>query len=345
MGAWVGLLCAQWLSRSLLGESNSWFIAPMGASAVLLFAVPSSPLAQPWSIIGGNLVSALIGVCCASVISDVDLAASLAGALAIAAMFALRCLHPPSGAVALTAVLGGPAVRSLGYHFVLWPVAINSLLLLAMALLFNNALRRRYPHRAMEHRNQHRTVDPVPSERLGLRSSDLEAVLKSRGELLDISDEDLQEIFVQAELRAYRRRFGEVLCQDIMSRDVISVPDSATVDQAWQLLSRHKIKVIPVIDEQEKLVGIVSLHDFFIVHTRPPTLLRTPQLSVNRQVRDLMTLEVTTAWPGQPMVELVGLFSDGGLHHVPVIDNEGRVLGMVTQSDVMAALFGAKLAQ
>ena len=148
LGALLGVFCAAWLSQRILAGFNPWFIAPMGASAVLLFAVPASPLAQPWSIIGGNLVSALIGVTCAAHIDDVATAASLAAALAIGAMFALRCLHPPSGAVALTAVLGGPVVKALGYRFVLWPVALDSLLLLLAALLFNVSAQRRYPHHA-----------------------------------------------------------------------------------------------------------------------------------------------------------------------------------------------------
>ena len=101
-------------------------IAPMGASAVLLFAVPSSPLAQPWSIIGGNTVAAIVGVTAAHFISAPVLAASIAIGVAIGAMFTLRCIHPPSGAVALTAVLGGPVITSMGYRFVLWPVLLNS---------------------------------------------------------------------------------------------------------------------------------------------------------------------------------------------------------------------------
>lgn len=147
IGAWVGLMFTEMISKAALGDLNPWFIAPMGASAVLLFAVPSSPLAQPWSMVGGNIVSALVGVACARNIGDPMLAASLAASLAIAAMFALRCLHPPSGAVALTAVLGGPSVLAAGYSFALVPVAVNSVILLATALLFNNLLRRRYPHR------------------------------------------------------------------------------------------------------------------------------------------------------------------------------------------------------
>src|SRR6478609_11844555 len=114
-------------------------IAPMGASAVLLFAVPASPLAQPWSIIGGNLIASLVGVSCAKLIGEPLIAAPVAGAAAIGAMFMLRCLHPPSGAVALTAVLGGPAVHAMGYGFVLAPVMLNSVLLLVVALVYNNA--------------------------------------------------------------------------------------------------------------------------------------------------------------------------------------------------------------
>ena len=64
VGAGIGLLITEWISHQALGSSNPWFIAPMGASAVLLFAVPASPLAQPWSIVGGNVMAALVGVAC-----------------------------------------------------------------------------------------------------------------------------------------------------------------------------------------------------------------------------------------------------------------------------------------
>lgn len=144
-GAAAGLLGTEWLSRLIMGTSNPWLIAPMGASAVLLFATPASPLAQPWSIVAGNLVSALIGITAAALWGHSGQAAGLAVALAIAVMFLLRCLHPPGGAIALCAILGGPAVSKLGYSFI-WPVALNSGLLLLIALVFNNLSGRRYPH-------------------------------------------------------------------------------------------------------------------------------------------------------------------------------------------------------
>src|SRR5471030_191501 len=116
LGALLGISFTAGVMHVFLGNTAfiPLLVAPMGASAVLLFAVPASPLAQPWSIIGGNLVSATIGVTCAQVVADPTLAAALAVALSIAGMFALRCVHPPSGAVALTAVLGGPVIHALG---------------------------------------------------------------------------------------------------------------------------------------------------------------------------------------------------------------------------------------
>lgn len=146
IGAGTGLAVTSMFSHWLLGEVNLWFIAPMGASAVLLFGVPSSPLAQPWSIVGGNVLSALIGVTVGMLVPDAALACGLAAALAIAGMYFLRCLHPPGGAVALTAILGGAGVHSEGYHFVLTPVLLNSLMLALLAIVFNNLVGRRYPH-------------------------------------------------------------------------------------------------------------------------------------------------------------------------------------------------------
>src|SRR5580704_4260143 len=148
LGALLGIAFTGGTMHFLLGPAASipLLVAPMGASAVLLFAVPASPLAQPWSIIGGNLVSATVGVACAGWIADPVGAAALAVALAICLMFALRCVHPPSGAVALTAVLGGPAVHALGFRFVVEPIAIQSVLLLSAAIVYHAVTGHRYPH-------------------------------------------------------------------------------------------------------------------------------------------------------------------------------------------------------
>ncbi|NUS67991.1 MAG: hypothetical protein HOQ41_06530, partial [Ensifer adhaerens] len=201
LGALLGILLTGLISSYALGAGASLplLIAPMGASAVLLFAAPASPLAQPWSIVGGNTVSSLIGVTAALLIPDPVIAAAVAVGLAIAIMLLLGCLHPPSGAVALTAVLGGPAIHEAGYWFVLSPVAINSVVILLIALAFNNVTGRRYPHLAQAP-TLHGTSDPAPTHRLGIVPEDLQAVLAQYGEVVDVSPEELDALIHQAQI-------------------------------------------------------------------------------------------------------------------------------------------------
>jgi len=130
-------------------------VAPMGASAVLIFAVPASPLAQPWSVIGGNVISAFVGVGIASVVSSPALASGLAVGGAILAMSLLRCLHPPGGAAALTAVMGGHAVTAAGWMFPLLAVGINAVILTAAGISFHRLSGHSYPHRAVSGLQMH----------------------------------------------------------------------------------------------------------------------------------------------------------------------------------------------
>ena len=141
LGALVGLLLTAVVGKLALGASRELplLIAPLGASAVLLFAAPESPLARPWNMIGGNILSAFIGVASGLLIADPVFAAPIACGTAITLMMIAGCLHPPGGAVALTAVIGGPSIQAAGFGFALWPVGISTLLLLATALVFNHA--------------------------------------------------------------------------------------------------------------------------------------------------------------------------------------------------------------
>ena len=338
VGALVGLFCTEWVGRHALGSANPWFIAPMGASAVLLFAAPASPLAQPWSILAGNLVSALIGVLCAQMIPVPGVAAAVAVALAIGAMFSLRCLHPPSGAVALTAVLGGPSVASLGYGFALWPVGLNSLILLCIAVAFNGALKRNYPRRHADPAPGHHTRDAVPSTRLGFSRADLDDALSQRGELLDISKEDLEDIVLAAELRASVRRFGDVSCADIMSRDVVTVQEQDPLDYAIRLFDKHRLQALPVLDPAGRYAGMLAQGDVLARKSRLVTATVDGVPTFDLRVADCMRSEVPFATPGLPVIELARPMSDS-LHCVPVLDASRTLQGLITQSDLVAALY------
>jgi len=353
-GALLGILLTGLVSHWALGSTAALplLIAPMGASAVLLFGVPASPLAQPWSIVGGNLVAALIGVSCARWIPDPVFAPALAVSAAIGAMFLLRCLHPPSGAVALTAVLGGPAVTSQGFHFVLTPVLLNSFLLLLVALLFNNATRRRYPHVAQTDTGKlHQTKDQLSGRRVGFTQEDLDYVLHQYNQVLDVSRDDLESLILQTELHAYQRRFGAITCADIMSRDVISVEYGTSLEDAWGLLLKHKIKALPVINSAKRLIGIITQTDFMRqanlqVYTGFDQKLkqfirRTTNTHSDKPevVGQIMTSAVQSAALDAHIVELVQPLSDSGIHHIPIVDDQRRLVGMVTQSDMVAALY------
>lgn len=147
-GGFVAILLIIEVSQRVLGlRDSSMLIASMGASAVLLFAVPHGQLSQPWPVLNGHLVSAFIGVTCAMVIPQRELAAACAVGLAIAAMHELKSVHPPGGATALTAVIGGPGVIELGYSFVWRPVLLNAVIITVVAVAYNWFFAwRRYPN-------------------------------------------------------------------------------------------------------------------------------------------------------------------------------------------------------
>jgi CBS domain-containing membrane protein len=147
LGGFVSILFTVFLcGRVFHADMALGLIASMGASAVLLFAVPHGQLSQPWPVIAGHGFSALIGVACGKWIQSPPLAGACAVGLAIVAMHQLKCIHPPGGATALTAVLGSPEVHRLGFHFVLFPVLLNAVAMVAVAVLFNACFRwRRYP--------------------------------------------------------------------------------------------------------------------------------------------------------------------------------------------------------
>jgi CBS domain-containing membrane protein len=359
-GALVGLLLTAGLSQLLLGGAGLplALVAPMGASAVLLFCVPASPLAQPWSVVGGNTVSALVGVACAKAIGTPLLAAPLAGALAILVMFLLRCLHPPSGAVALTTVLGGPAVHAAGFGFALMPVCLNSTLIVLAALVFNNLTGRRYPHTQQSAmRNVHETRDPVPTARIGFAREDLDAALARYGQVLDVSRDDLEAILFETEIQAYARRFGIITCATVMSKDAVTVGPGMPLAEAWRLLRRHGLHALPVLDRARRVVGVVGqgdflhhagLDDYLTLGDRLRGLLGHlfgARSGKPETVGELMHSQVKTVHMDEPIVELVPLMSNLGLHHIPVVDDEGLFVGVISQSDVLAALYESRLAE
>jgi len=148
VGAFLGISAVSFIHYNMLTESDLvMVVGSFGASAVLIYGAPQSPLSQPWNLIGGHLVSAIIGVACYKLFIDhMWLAAAMAVATAIAAMHVTRCLHAPGGATALIAVVGSAEVHNLGFLYVLVPIGTGAMIMLVVALIVNNIPKsRRYP--------------------------------------------------------------------------------------------------------------------------------------------------------------------------------------------------------
>jgi CBS-domain-containing membrane protein len=148
LGAFLGIAAVAVINYNLLDQTSLlMLIGSFGASAVLIYGAIKSPLAQPRNLLGGHVISALIGVTAFKLLAPhLWLAAALAVATSIAVMHATKTLHPPGGATALIAVISGPKVANLGYLYALMPVGAGALIMLVVALLINNlAPRRRYP--------------------------------------------------------------------------------------------------------------------------------------------------------------------------------------------------------
>lgn len=196
VGAAIGIALTMILCAAMVhGPADiPVIVAPLGASAVLVFAVPSSPLAQPWPVIGGNILSTLVGVAAFRLVPQPALAAGVAVGGAILVMSLLRCLHPPGGAAALTAVIGGSAVHQAGYGFALAPVGVNSIALVALALLFHRMTARSYPH-----------VPSPPAPASDLFVADIDAALAEMDESFDINRDDLNALLTRARAHAAGR--------------------------------------------------------------------------------------------------------------------------------------------
>jgi CBS-domain-containing membrane protein len=198
LGGFLGILFILVASWAVLGDQEAALlvVASMGASAVLLFAVPHGAMSQPWALIGGHTLSAFLGVACAMLVPNLFIAAALAVGLAIGAMHYLRCIHPPGGATALTAVIGGPAVQALGFQFLIAPVLLNAAIILLTAVGANYFFSwRRYPAALACNKQSEVETDKKHLAEGSLAHSDLEYAMRQIDSVLDISEQDLARVY------------------------------------------------------------------------------------------------------------------------------------------------------
>ncbi|MGH8055088.1 MAG: HPP family protein [Stenotrophomonas sp.] len=215
-------------------------LASMGASAVLVFAVPHGALSQPWSVMAGHLASAFIGVSCQKLAPDQVWTGALAVGLAVGAMHYLRCIHPPGGATALAAVIGGSDVHALGYQYLLTPVAINVAAILTAAVLFNACFAwRRYPVHL--HRRRQHAAPPVASAQrsVDLTQEDFHAAISQLNSFVDITDDNLTELLELAKQHAERDALHPALIE------AGRYYSNGRLGRAWSV---RRVSVTPALD-------------------------------------------------------------------------------------------------
>ena len=337
IGALLGLFLAGWLTSMAYGPGIALhLLGPLAASAVLVFAVHSGPLAQPWPVLGSYALAGAVGLAMRQGFGPELWVAAVALGISILVMCLLRCLHPPGGGVAVSAVLADPGLTALGDHL-LQPVLLNALILVTVAVLYNRLTGVRYPKGAVIRKDLHHTHDPLPTERVGVRSEDLDHALEELGEFVDVTRDELERIILATEQHALQRSLGGITAASVMSRDVQFASPDTTLEQAWAMLASHHLKTLPVL-QHGKLVGIVSLSDLVGpamqrgrftwrgLFGRPPV-----------RLAQVMMQPVVSVSSQHPLERLLPLLCEQGLHCLPVLD-DGRLVGVITQTDLIAGL-------
>lgn len=349
------ILLTAWITQEF--SSNAAYpiiVASMGASAVILFIIPNSPLAQPWSLVGGQLVSAVIGVACAQVFTHTAFASACAVGGSVLVMLLFRCLHPPGAATALTPIMAGDPITALGYGFVLMPVGLNVAIMLFMAIVINRwVLRYEYPtvpHQTDDKKHQHSTLIQ-PSQRIGISEQDLEQALGKMDMFMDVSTGDLSKLLTDAQMQSFKRYRGNITCADIMVKNILTVEYGTEVEEAWKIMHSEKLKAMPVIDRARRVIGIITWNDFFKFikvganETFPEKfrafIRRTPDVSANKpeSVGHIMSASVSVLPENTHIADLIPLMSNQGYRQIPIVNNENRLVGMVYQANLIAALF------
>lgn len=317
-GAGLGMALAnvvlQWAGSD--AASSILIIAPFGASAFLIYVVPSSPLAQPWPVVMGNAVSAAAALVALLLPLPGLAQMALAVVLAIAAMALLRAQHPPGGAVALTTVVTALSGRGLDWSWIWAPVALGSVTLVGFGMLWAPLTGRSYPLR--------QPAAPLPGQRRLTPSP--EALAESLTQLrlaANIGVEDLARVIDRAETLSPDLGPGALRAGTVMTPQVVSVlPETGAADLAT-LLRVRGFKSLPVVRADGTLLGLIP--QAALLDANPATTAE----SLARPVRTLP--------PEAPLSEVIAVLADGAQLGLPILD-EGRLVGIITRSDLIAAL-------
>ncbi|WP_254368088.1 HPP family protein [Paracoccus sp. Z118] len=306
-------------------------MAPLGASAVLIFAVPNAPLAQPWSAVVGNMVSAVVAVLVLRYV-PAPFAPAIAVGGAIFGMLALRALHPPGGAVALLSTLDPALALEMGFLYALAPVGAMTGAVVAVGVLYGRRTGRHYPFR--QARGE---ASPSPTV-LPLSSDELASLLRRFNQTPNIGVADLGRILAAAEEEVANHRFDAVTCAQIMTSKLVTVGPDDPIAAVARLFRSHAIKSIPVVDPSGALQGIILQADVIRWLTAPGLSLATVRGRHRITARQMMRAADRAVAEDLPVGHLLQRLANQGGEAIPVVGPDGRLAGIITRSDIMRLL-------
>jgi CBS domain-containing membrane protein len=270
-------------------------------------------------------------------------------------MLLLRCLHPPGAATALASIHNAVNADLPDFSFLLMPVGINVVIMLMIALMVNRLILPRIQLAKTPIPAQLANQNDKQGYLLGINAGDIEQVIQRFGKFLDIDSDDLCQLLTQLHLQSFQKNVELKTCSDIMQHNIITVEYATEVELAWALMHEHHLKVLPVLDKSKRVIGIVTYYDFLKhIQLTPYQSFQEkwlwfikPSLDVTTQKPEvmghIMTREVKTLSVDAHIAELVPLVVNEGHHHVPIVDDEGRFVGLVFQSSLLTALFNQQV--
>jgi CBS domain-containing membrane protein len=242
----------------------------------------------------------------------------------------------------------------MNYSFVLMPVGVNVAVMLGVAIVINRwVLRYEYPtlpYPVDNKKHKHSNI-MQPSHRTGISEQDLEQALEKRDVFMDVSAGDLSKLLTEAQMQSFKRSRGNITCADIMVRDILTIEYGTDVEEAWKIMQSEKLKAMPVIDRARRVIGIITWNDFFkfinvganetFQEKFRAFIRRTSDVTADKpeSVGHIMTSTVSVLPENTHIADLIPLMSNQGYRQIPIVNSENRLVGMVYQANLIAALY------
>ena len=347
--AGLSLAIVTWISYQFLNKQDIPFIlASMGASTIILFLIPSSPMGRPWAFFAGNIISAVIGITCAQLFTNLLISIPIAMVITLIVMQLTRCIHPPGGATALIILLGSEQIHNLSYQFLITPLLLNLIILAACAYGFNHLLqqrRRKTPHIPQAwHQRHNQTITQA-----SLSEDDLRQVLNQQSEYIDVNAKQLHQLFNQAHQQRQQRLLGNLLCHELMEPTPLEAEFGTELHVVWKWLTENENSATVVIDRARHVLGIVTLSDF-IKHAEAfdlpsqderitALITPTPTLTSDKpEAAGQIMIKSPLSVPGDTKVsEALQLMQQHKIHHLPVVDSNNKLQGLLNYAQIQNA--------